>query len=177
LKLLRPPTFEQLAHDLREAKDRDEPYHVVHFDGHGAYGESRQRKGEHGYLMFENAALDRNLEPVGGPALGGLLAETNVPVLVLNACRSAHADPPAAPVQVACAPNPHAEARAFGSLAQEIMDAGVAGEVAMRYNVFVETAARFVADVYDALVRGQRHCFEMERGRAAPTRRLPPGCV
>jgi tetratricopeptide (TPR) repeat protein len=105
--------------------------------------------------MFENPALEGNLEPVGGTALGGLLAETNVPVLVLNACRSAHADPPAAPVLVASAPNPHAEARAFGSLAQEIMDAGVAGVVAMRFNVFVETAAHFMADVYDALVRGQ----------------------
>jgi tetratricopeptide (TPR) repeat protein len=155
LELLRPPTFEQLARKLREAKDRDEPYHVVHFDGHGAYGESDQRPGEHGYLMLENPALDRNLEPVGGPAVGSLLAETNVPVLVLNACRSAHAHPPAAPVLVASAPNPHAEARAFGSLAQEVMDAGVAGVVAMRYNVFVETAANFVADVYDALVRGQ----------------------
>jgi tetratricopeptide (TPR) repeat protein len=155
LELLRPPTFEQLARKLREAKDRDEPYHVVHFDGHGGYGESNQRPGEHGYLMFENPALDRNFEPVGGTALGGLLAETKVPVLVLNACRSAHADPPAAPVQVASAPNPHAEARAFGSLAQEVMDAGVAGIVAMRYNVYVETAAYFVADVYDALIRGQ----------------------
>ncbi len=155
LELLRPPTFEQLARKLREAKDRDEPYHVVHFDGHGGYGEDDHRPGEHGYLMFENPALDRNFEPVGGTALGGLLAEAKVPVLILNACRSAHADPPAAPVQVASAPNPHAEARAFGSLAQEIVDAGVAGVVAMRYNVYVETAAHFVADVYDALVRGQ----------------------
>jgi tetratricopeptide (TPR) repeat protein len=155
LELLRPPTFEQLARKLREAEDRDEPYHVVHFDGHGFYGETDQRPGEHGYLMFENAALKGNLEPVGGTTLGGLLAETNVPVLVLNAFRSAHADPPATPVLVATAPNPHAEARAFGSLAQEIMDAGVAGVVAVRYNVFVETAARFMADVYDASLRGQ----------------------
>jgi tetratricopeptide (TPR) repeat protein len=176
LELLRPPTFEQLAHDLREAKDRDEPFHVVHFDGHGAYGESDQRPGEHGYLMFENPALDRNLKPVGGPTLGGLLAETNVPVLVLNACRSAHADPPAAPVLVSSAPNPHAEARAFGSLAQEIMDAGVAGVVAMRFNVFVETAAHFVADVYDALVRGQALGEAASFGRkqlaAQPTRSI-----
>jgi tetratricopeptide (TPR) repeat protein len=154
LELLRPPTFEQLNRKLRDAKDRDEPYHVVHFDGHGGYGESDQRPGEHGYLIFENPELEGNLEPVGGTALGGLLAEAKVPVLVLNACRSAHADPPAAPVQVASAPNPHAEARAFGSLAQEIMDAGAAGVVAMRYNVFVETAANLIADVYSGLVRG-----------------------
>jgi hypothetical protein len=155
LDLLRPPTFEQLARKLREAKAKGEPYHVVHFDGHGAYGEGGPRAGAHGYLMFENPALDKNYEPVDGPALGGLLAETEAPVLVLNACRSAHADPPTSPVLVAGAENPHAEARAFGSLAQEIMDAGVAGVVAMCYNVFVETAAQFMADVYSALVQGQ----------------------
>ena len=32
--------------------------------------------------------------------------------------------------------------RAYGSLAQEVMDAGVAGVVAMRYNVYVVTAAQ-----------------------------------
>ncbi|MEK7326689.1 MAG: AAA family ATPase, partial [Chloroflexota bacterium] len=45
--------------------------------------------------------------------------------------------------------------RAFGSLAQEVMDAGVAGVVAMRYNVYVVTAAQFVADLYAALAQGQ----------------------
>ena len=49
----------------------------------------------------------------------------------------------------------HAQVRAFGSLAQEVMDAGVAGVVAMRYNVYVVTAAQFVADLYAALARGQ----------------------
>ena len=34
---------------------------------------------------------------VGGTELGKLLVETEVPVLVLNACRSAHAQPPARP--------------------------------------------------------------------------------
>ena len=32
-----------------------------------------------------------------GPALGKLLVDANVPVLVLNACRSAHAEPPPQP--------------------------------------------------------------------------------
>ena len=46
-------------------------------------------------------------------------------------------------------------ARAFGSLAQEVMDTGLAGVVAMRYNVYVVTAAQFMADLYAALGRGQ----------------------
>ena len=35
------------------------------------------------------------------------------------------------------------------------MDEGVAGVVAMRYNVYVVTAAQFVADLYAALASGQ----------------------
>ena len=47
-------------------------------------------------------------------------------------------------------------ASAQGSLAQEVMDAGVAGVVAMRYNVFVVTAAQFVADlVHCGFAQGQ----------------------
>ena len=182
LDVLRPPTFERLSEVLRRAKADRRPYHVVHFDGHGVYGDSRavrgalnplvfadHRPGKHGYLLFERPALDDNREPVDGPTLGQLLVETNVPVLVLNACRSAHAEASNAPDAIAepsaddqpapdpqsPIPDPHALVRAFGSLAQEVIDAGVAGVVAMRYNVYVVTAAQFVADLYAALVRGQ----------------------
>ena len=37
LDVLRPPTFEQLGKVLREAHRQGQPYHVVHFDGHGTY--------------------------------------------------------------------------------------------------------------------------------------------
>src|SRR5262249_38543683 len=50
--------------------------------------------------------------------------------------------------------DPHFQVRAWGSLAQEVMDAGAAGVVAMRYSVYVVTAAQFVADLYSALARG-----------------------
>ncbi len=49
---------------------------------------------------------------------------------------------------------PHMLVRAFGSLAQEVMDQGVAGVVAMRYSVYVVTAAQFVAEMYAALAHG-----------------------
>jgi hypothetical protein len=39
LEVLRPPTFAQLARVLRQAASRGEPYHVVHFDGHGTWTE------------------------------------------------------------------------------------------------------------------------------------------
>jgi tetratricopeptide (TPR) repeat protein len=170
LKVLRPPTFDQLGKVLRQAHRDGRPYHVVHFDGHGIYIEVEEpgnlgsllrrlsplvlagsRTGRHGYLVFENPKLEDNGELVDGTSLGQLLAATRVSILVLNACRSAHAEPAPAPDTTNEA---HSQVRAFGSLAQEVMDAGVAGVVAMRYNVYVVTAARFVAELYSSLVRG-----------------------
>lgn len=183
LDVLRPPTFAQLSKVLRAARANGEPYHVVHFDGHGTYenlsepgalAEIRRAlsslvlsgapSGPHGYLLFENPAVEENLQLVDGPALGKLLTETEVSVLVLNACRSAHAEAPAMPeikvdkdvATTSAAPQQslHSKVRAFGSLAQEVVDAGVAGVVAMRYNVYVVTAAQFVADLYESMAGG-----------------------
>jgi len=170
LDVLRPPTFEQLGRVLRRSREEGRPYHIVHFDGHGTYEESAEpgalagvlrglsslvlagpRSGKHGFLLFENPKLEENAEMVDGTSLGQLLAEARVPVLVLNACRSAHAEPAAEPGTVT---NPHSQVRAFGSFAQEVMDAGVAGVVAMRYNVYVVTAAQLVAELYASLGRG-----------------------
>ncbi len=174
LDVLRPPTFAQLARTLRTAARDGRPYHVVHFDGHGAYLDGKEkprrgdllrglvphalsglRQGQHGYLLFEDPQQPDNVELVDGPTLGKLLAETGVPVLALNACRSAHAAPQPPPSGSGAPPaNVHEEVRAYGSLAHEITHAGVAGVVAMRYNVYVVTAAQFVADLYAALGRG-----------------------
>ena len=114
-------------------------------------------------LLFENPKADENLNWVDGPSLGKLLVETDVPVLVLNACRSAHADIQEKPE--ASEDDVHSQVRAFGSLAQEVMDAGVAGVVAMRYNVYVVTAAQFVADLYAALASGQTLGEAVSMGR------------
>ena len=111
------------------------------------------RPGAHGFLVFENSTSDNNQRFVDGQELGKLLVETGVPVLVLNACRSAHADVRKKP-EVAVETDIHEQRRAWGSLAQEVMDAGVAGVVAMRYKVYVVTAAQFVAELYASLVRG-----------------------
>ena len=177
LDVLRPPTFAQLARKLQAAKAAGEPYHVVHFDGHGTWldeqavagGEvpgggfssavfslaSPPRSGSHGFLVFEDPDSSGKQQLVDGPALGGLLADAGVGALVLNACRSAHADLVTEPQAGEREGDAHARVRAYGSLAQEVMDAGVAGVVAMRYNVYVVTAARFIGEVYAGLLAGR----------------------
>ncbi|HEV2854341.1 MAG TPA: CHAT domain-containing protein [Thermoanaerobaculia bacterium] len=150
LDVLRPPTFEQLGRVLRQAEQDGRPYHAVHFDGHGTYGEIAGRPGRQGSVFFEGE-FGGDADPVDGSGLGGLLAEARVPVLVLNACRSARAEPADRPDPGA---GPDSQAQAFGSLAEEVVAAGVAGVVAMRYNVYVVTAAQLVAELYASLGRG-----------------------
>ncbi len=177
LDLLRPPTFASLGRVLRDAKAAGRPYHVVHFDGHGDFldpediarlkleviGTGEPPAGGRGYLVFEKEEVAGNPSAVSGAAMGTVLAETDVHVLVLNACRSAHADPPEHPLAEGA--SIHAGIRAYGSLALEVMDAGIAGVVAMRYSVYVVTAAQFVADLYANLVAGRSLGESVSRGR------------
>ena len=153
---LRPPTFPQLADEINAAQARGAPYDIVHFDGHGMFVDlaaqqagSQQRK-RRGYVIFEEPSDPSNQQLVHGKLLGRTLVDAGVRILVLNACRSA-LDEPADPSSDGSAGGP---VRAFGSFAQEVADAGVPGVVAMRYNVYVDTAARFVAGLYAALAHG-----------------------
>jgi len=175
LDVLRPPSFDELGRVLRRAKDSGRSYHIVHFDGHGLYVDKAQLDalkeqlvfnpnmleiagtGAHGYLCFEDATRPNRMRPVDGATLGNLLYETEVPVLVLNACRSALGDTSPAPDQAAAdkvVPELEDQVRVYGSLAQAVVDAGVAGVVAMRNNVYVATAAQFVGELYQVMAEG-----------------------
>jgi tetratricopeptide (TPR) repeat protein len=153
------------------------------------------RKGPHGYLVFEDPAAAGNQQLVDGPTLGRLLTAAGVPVLVLNACRSGWAEAraqPAAP-DADSEPGPvagevageaaeradvHARIRAYGSLAAEVADAGVPGVVAMRYIVYVVTAAQYAADLYAHLLAGESFGHAATAARRAlaadPTRQVGP---
>ena len=141
LTLLRPPTFDQLSATLRAAYKAGTPFHVVHFDGHGTY--ENLGSGARGYLMFEHPDEEDNQIAVAGKQIGWLLADYGVPVLVLNACRSGYAG---------SGPN---QGQVFGSLAETVVaTAGSVGVLAMRYNVYVVTAAQYVGAFYARLAAG-----------------------
>jgi tetratricopeptide (TPR) repeat protein len=155
LDVLRPPTYAAMEARLQSAKAEGQPYHIVHFDGHGTYEDLSRYplpiplpKGERGYLHFEGPS--GKSQPVSGEKLGKALVAADVPLLALNACRSAYAETPATPGKVLASD----QSRSFGSLAQEVMAAGVVGVLAMRYEVYVVTAAQFVSDLYVSLTQG-----------------------
>lgn len=181
LDVLRPPTYPTLADTLRQAHTNGQPYHIVHFDGHGTYNTPErveQLGGEkiinrqnykngaqpHGFLLFENPDHDSNVELVDGSRLGQLLDDCGVPLLILNACKSAYAE-----TEIGEGPQEvsqyHETVRQFGSLAQIIVNAGVVGVVAMAYNIYVVTAAQFGAQLYKALRQGQSLGTAVSQGR------------
>jgi hypothetical protein len=170
LDVLRPPTYEQLARVLKLAEEKGEPYHIVHFDGHGVYADPKRLEGAGpilsnlmlkgstsgpcGYLAFEAPGGKTGSQFVDGFAIGSLLRDAGVPILILNACQSAFAEARAKPNENA-PETALGEIEAYGSLGQAVVNTGAAGVVAMRYSVYVVTAAQFVAELYGALARGR----------------------
>ncbi|HRF61868.1 MAG TPA: tetratricopeptide repeat protein [Candidatus Competibacter sp.] len=150
IHVLDPPTLPALRDELDRASDQKQPYHVVHFDGHGVY----DRRVGLGGLCFEEPQDTGQLEKrrhatVFTDALGPLLRDHRIPLVFLEACQSAQAE------------------QASESVASELLKVGVASVVAMSHSVLVETARRFVAAFYRALAAGKRVGDAMLAGQRA----------
>jgi tetratricopeptide (TPR) repeat protein len=167
VRLLRPPTFAQLQ---RHLQDRPGYYHLVHFDGHGGYGEKSsepQRAGSsvnpyryeaRGVLVFEDD--EGKPDEVEAETLSTLLREHRIPAIVLNACRSATVDERAADQ--------------FASVATSLLKAGIRNVVAMSHTLYVTAAQEFLPAFYERLfetgqfdeaVRAGRRQLFKEQGR------------
>jgi hypothetical protein len=139
INVLSPPTLPALREELDRARRFREPYHVVHFDGHGVY----DRAVGLGGLCFEEPQDVRKLEKrrhatVSTSELGPLLRDHRLPIVFLDACQTAQAE------------------KASESVASELLKMGAASVVAMSHSVLIETARRFVEVFYDGLARGAR---------------------
>ena len=150
LTLLHPATYPALEAELARAQQAGEPYHVVHFDGHGVY----DRRVGLGGLCFEDPSdshklTERRHQTVYTNQLGPLLKDYRIPLVLLEACQSAQAE------------------AGSESVASELLQRGVASVVAMSHSVLVETARRFVAAFYAELAKGQRVGQAMLAGQRA----------
>jgi tetratricopeptide (TPR) repeat protein len=138
VELLRPPTFDRLREHLRE---RPGHYHILHFDGHGGYGEHSdaaggfKMQGPEGMLVFEDE--DGKPDPIPAEKLSALLRECALPGVVLNACQSAMID--------AGAQDP------FASIATALLRSGMRDVVAMAYSLYVSGAQHFLPAFYRGL--------------------------
>ena len=162
--VLRPPTFDALREHLRGGH-----YHLVHFDGHGAYGHrggpesvsGHRLRAHQGRLIFEDE--DGAPVPVEAEQLSALLREHRIPMMVLNACQSAT----------------HAEGSedVFASVATALLRAGVRSVVAMAYSLFVSGGRVFLPAFYrrlfetgnpsEAVRAGRQQMFQDKRRLSA----------
>ncbi len=151
LTVLTPPTLSALRNELNRAAKANQPYDVVHFDGHGVY----DREHGLGALCFEDPHdLDklagRAMALINAEELANDLREHRIPLMFLEACQSAKVeDDPTA------------------SVAAKLLECGVTSVVAMSHSVLVETAHRFVAAFYRQLASGSRVGEAMLAGQEA----------
>jgi len=150
--VLRPPTFDQLREHLNQHPGY---YHVLHFDGHGSYGENAGQYGPHqfrarqGCLVFENANGDA--DPKSAADLSTLLHDHAVPAVVLNACQAAMLDDKAED--------------AFATVATALLQSGMRSVVAMAYSLYVSGAQVFLPAFYRRLFEAGSICEAVRAGR------------
>src|SRR5712691_10402605 len=151
LTVLTPPTFPALQQALQRAATAQQPFDVVHFDGHGVY----DRLHGLGGLCFEDPRdsqklHERGMAFVDAREMAAVVREHRIPLVFLEACQSAQA-----------------ETDPTASVAAKLLEEGVTSVVAMSHSVLVETARRFVQAFYAALAGGARVGQAMLAGQQA----------
>ncbi len=135
---------------LREAQSAGDPYHVVHFDGHGTFLPESQL----GALCFEepdDGSGESKTDLVRADQLGDLLAKYKIPLVVLEACRSATIG----------------KAAVFRSVAPRLIQAGVGSVLSMGHAVHVEAARLLLDRFYRELVSGATIGHAVAQARSA----------
>ena len=149
VEMLRPPTFDQLRQHLRQHPGY---YHILHFDGHGAFGVraeaggSYKLQGPEGTLVFETE--DGKPDPIPAEKLSALLKECAVPGVVLNACQSAMVS---SSDSAGSTPGSTPGADPFASVATALLRSGMRDVVAMAYSLYVSGAQQFLPGFYRGL--------------------------
>jgi len=156
LEFLRPPTLPALRERLSDP--RLPAVHVLHFDGHGAFGQEqvpqdglrlKSSGSQQGMLAFES---EEGLEQlVSAEELTQVLQDSGVRLAVFNACQSAVG----------------ALDDVFSSVATRLIQGGIDAVVAMSASVLVATATSYVKAFYHALTTGVVAPLAHERARQA----------
>lgn len=147
----RPPTLPRLEEMLSQSRN-EAPYHLVHFDGHGTF----LPEIELGALCFEKAdgatvLSGAKTDYVRADRLGEILAAHNIPLVILEACRTGTIG----------------KLAVFRAVAPRLIEAGVGSVISMSHAVHVEAARILLERFYRELVTGCTVGQALEQGRAA----------
>ena len=123
-----PPTLEHLRSTLHAARLAGQPFAIVHFDGHGLYTDGL------GALIFEDDS--GNPDSADGDRLGTVFR--GVPVVVLDACRTAATGGPA-----------------WEAVAPLLLRLGVRSVIAMPYAAHIDMLRRLFDRFYRELSLGR----------------------
>ena len=133
--ILRGTRREELLAKLRAG------YHILHFVGHGAF------EGEDGYMMLEDG--EGRADPVSALLLGQLVADSELRLVVLNACETSASG----------------SAITMGGTAQQLLKGGIPAVVAMQQSIADQTAGAFSREFYGALASGWPVDAAVQEGR------------
>ena len=145
------PSADVVAHggDAPQSANCRRAVDLVHFDGHGTFLPEIQL----GALVFEkpdDGTGESKTDLVRADRLGDLLAQYKIPLVVLEACRSATVG----------------KAAVFRSVAPRLIQAGVASVLSMSHAVHVEAARLLLDRFYRELAAGATigHAVAQARG-------------
>lgn len=151
LTFCRPGTRDAIKQHLRQAADDGRPFHVLHFDGHG----DRLHDGQ-GVLLMEWP--DGSKDTVPAEMFGDDLTAFQIPVVVLEACRTAD------------------KTSSQETVASALLRRGVGAVMAMSHSVHVDMTREFMAGFYRAIAAGDLWNDAVESGRRRiiehPSRRV-----
>jgi hypothetical protein len=140
LRFCQPPTLQQLGQMLQQ-----EPYHVVHFIGHGDFEVVGMDPTPQPHLYFEDNAPHRRRRAVDVEQFYTVLRSGNIPLLILTACSSAAASP--------MFPD-HYPGLAFEGMAHALVSRkqGPSAAIAMQFDLETKAAEIFSGALYEKLV-------------------------
>ena len=136
--ILRPPTFDQLREHLREHPGY---YHVLHFDGHGAYGDQA--------AMLRRISSRRAKAAWFSRTKNGRDPTRNRRAISVPCCTNMQCRPPCS--TPANPPPSTSKPRTLSHVATALLQSGMRSVVAMAYSLYVSGAQVFLPEFYRRL--------------------------
>jgi hypothetical protein len=126
---------DQLLANLRDG------FHILHFIGHGA------ANAQEGYLVLEDK--NKRTDLISASLIGNLVADSNLRLVVLNACKTSTVG----------------LGSAAGGVAHQLVRAGMPAVIAMQAAISDQTAIAFSREFYGALADGWPVDAAIQEGR------------
>ena len=200
IEALRPPTFQAFVNALeRQREDNKTPFFdLVHFDGHGDFGleglitpkgdidiSKVFASGAQGKLLFEKIeGGEVKPDPKSAKEIRDILADHRVPLVLLNACRSAkemfteaeifgilehlkkNTNQEMTPEQFEFIIS-EKQQEEITSITSTLLNGGAEAVVGMSHSIYAKAASIFMENFYSKILEGKNTGDAIKNGRLA----------